>query len=247
MGELALLAAAGAGTALATGLGAIPVFALGRRADTLRPLLWGIAAGVMTIASVVGLLAPAVEEGSATAVVAGLAGGVLFLLAGRRALAARDVHVGALRGAGVRRSVLVFGVLLVHSLPEGLAIGAAFASERAGLGLFVLLAIALQNVPEGTASAIPMRDAGFPPSQQFWAAVATSLPQPVGAVAAYVVVEQVDALLPASFAFAAGAMLALVALELVPQAFTARTWRMALAGALAGSALMLALSAAIGV
>jgi ZIP family zinc transporter len=172
---------------------------------------------------------------------------VLFLLAGRRALERRDVHVGALHGAGVRRSALVFGVLLVHSLPEGFAIGSAFASERAGLGVFVLLAIALQNVPEGTASAIPMRDAGFPPSQQFWAAVATSAPQPVGAVAAYVLVDQLEGLLPVSFAFAAGAMLALVALELVPQAFTPRTWRMALAGAAFGSALMLALGAAIGV
>jgi zinc transporter, ZIP family len=245
--DLALLALAGTGTALATGLGAIPVFALGARADALRPLLWGLAAGVMTVASVVGLLAPALDAGSGAAVAAGLLAGVLFLVAGRRALERRDVHVGELRGAGVRRSVLVFGVLLVHSLPEGFAIGTAFASEQAGLGVFVLLAIALQNVPEGTTSAIPMRDAGFSPSQQFWAAVATSAPQPVGAVMAYMLVEEFEALLPVSFAFAAGAMLALVLLELVPQAFTRRTWHMALAGTLGGAAVMLALSVAIGV
>ena len=247
MGELVLLAAAGTGTALATGLGAVPVFALGVRADALRPLLWGLAAGVMTVASVVGLLAPALDEGSEATVAIGLLAGVLFLVTGRSLLNRRDVHVGALRGAGVRRSVLVFGVLLVHSLPEGFAIGTAFASEQTGLGLFVLLAIAVQNIPEGTTSAIPMREAGFTPAQQFWAAVATSAPQPVGAVAAYLLVEQFEALLPVSFAFAAGAMLALVMLELVPQAFTGRTWRMALAGAAAGAAVMLALSAAIGV
>ena len=247
MGDLALLALAGVGTALATGLGAVPVFALGRRADALRPLLWGLAAGVMAVASVVGLLAPALDEGSGAAVAAGLVAGVLFLVGGRSMLERRDVHVGALRGAGVRRSVLVFGVLLVHSLPEGFAIGTAFASEQAGLGLFVLLAITVQNIPEGTTSAIPMRDAGFTPSQQFWAAVATSAPQPAGAVAAYLLVEEFEALLPVSFAFAAGAMLALVVLELVPQAFTRRTWRMALVGAAGGAAVMLALSAAIGV
>ena len=247
MGDLALLALAGVGTALATGVGAVPVFALGHRADALRPLLWGLAAGVMAVASVVGLLAPALDEGSGGAVAAGLVAGVLFLVGGRSMLERRDVHVGALRGAGVRRSVLVFGVLLVHSLPEGFAIGTAFASEQAGLGLFVLLAITVQNIPEGTTSAIPMRDAGFTPSQQFWAAVATSAPQPVGAVAAYLLVEEFEALLPVSFAFAAGAMLALVVLELVPQAFTRRTWRMALVGAAGGAAVMLALSAAIGV
>ena len=247
MGELAVLALAGTGTALATGLGAVPVFALGARADGLRPLLWGLAAGVMVVASVVGLLEPALDAGSGLAVAGGLAAGIAFLVVARRALEQRDVHVGALRGAGVRRSVLVFGVLLVHSLPEGFAIGTAFASEEAGLGLFVLLAIAVQNIPEGTTSAIPMREAGFTPAQQFWAAVATSAPQPVGAVLAYLLVEEFEALLPVSFAFAAGAMLALVLLELVPQAFTRATWRMALAGTLTGAAVMLALSALIGV
>jgi zinc transporter, ZIP family len=245
--DLVLLALAGTATALATGLGAVPVFLLAHRAAALRPLLWGLAAGLMAVASVVGLLAPALDEGSDPAVAAGVLAGVGFLLLSRRALAGRDVHVGALTGVGVRRSLLVVGVLFVHSLPEGFAIGTAFASEREGLGLFVLLAIALQNVPEGTASAIPMQEAGFSRAQQFWAAVATSAPQPVGAVAAYLLVEEIDALLPVSFAFAAGAMLALVALELVPQAFTARTWRPALAGAAAGAALMLALSAALGV
>ena len=193
MGELAILAVAGTGTALATGLGAIPVFALGR-ADEVRPLLWGLAAGVMAVASAVGLLEPALDEGSGLAVAGGLLAGVLFLVAGRRALERRDVHVGELHGAGVRRSVLVFGVLLVHSLPEGFAIGTAFASDQAGLGVFVLLAIALQNVPEGTTAAIPMRDAGFSASQQFWAAVATSAPQPVGAVMAYLLVDGFEAL-----------------------------------------------------
>ena len=75
----------------------------------------------------------------------------------------------------------------------------------------------------------------------------TSAPQPFGAVIAYVAVEQIDALLPFSFAFAAGAMLALVAVELVPQAFRRSTWRSATAGALAGASLMMALSLLLGV
>jgi ZIP family zinc transporter len=201
----------------------------------------------MGVASIVGLLLPALDEGSPAAVVAGLAAGAAFLALTRRGLSGRDVHVGRLRGAGVRRSVLVFSVLFVHSLPEGLAIGTAYASERAGLGLFVILAIALQNVPEGTSVAIPMEAAGFGRGAQFSAAVATSAPQPAGAVVAYVLVEQVTALLPFSFAFAAGAMLALVAVELVPQAFTRETWRGAATGASVGALLMLGLSAALGV
>jgi zinc transporter, ZIP family len=60
-------------------------------------------------------------------------------------------------------------------------------------------------------------------------------------------VEQVRALLPVSLAFAAGAMLALVVFELMPQAFRPATWRSALAGTVAGGAVMLALSAVLGV
>lgn len=99
----------------------MPVFLLGERADRLRPFLWGTTVGLMSVASIVGLLAPALGEGETGTVAAGLAVGVAFLLGSRRLLAHREVHVGKLRGAGVRRALLVFGVLLVHSLPEGFA------------------------------------------------------------------------------------------------------------------------------
>jgi ZIP family zinc transporter len=245
--EVAVLALAGAATALATGLGAVPVILLGQRVGQLRPFLWGTTVGLMGVAAVVGLLLPALDEGGRSTVAAGFAVGVLFLLASRRLLEGRDVHVGRLSGANVRRSLLVFGVLLVHSLPEGFAIGSAFASDTEGLALFVFLAIALQNVPEGTSVAMPMESAGFGPGQQFWAAVLTSAPQPVGAVLAYLAVEEIAGLLPFSFAFAAGAMLALVLTELVPDAY-ARGGRVAAAGGTAcGALVMLLLAAVLGV
>src|SRR6266540_976421 len=203
--DVVILLLAAAATALATGFGAIPVFLLGARAAAVRPALWGLTVGLMTVASFVGLLAPALDEGEPGAVAAGLAVGVLFLLLARTVLNGRDVHVGALRGARVRTSFLVFSVLFVHSLPEGFAIGTAYASDRAGLSLFVILAIGLQNVPEGTSVAVPMELAGFGRLSQFWAAVLTSTPQPFGAIAAYLLVEHVAGLLPVSFGFAAGA------------------------------------------
>ena len=245
--EVAVLALAGSATALATGLGAVPVFLLGDRAERLRPFLWGTAIGLMGVAAIVGLLVPAIDEGGKWSVVAGLMVGLAFLLASRRLLETKDVHVGALRGASVRSSLLVFGVLFVHSLPEGLAIGSAFASSTEGLALFIVLAIGLQNIPEGTSVAIPMQAAGFTRSQQFWAAVLTSAPQPVGAVVAYLAVEYVAGLLPFSFAFAAGAMLSLIAVELVPQAYAPGGRRAATSGTLAGAALMLLLAATLGV
>jgi len=245
--DVVVLTLAASATALATGLGAVPVFLMGTRAEVLRPILLGVSIGAMTVASFLGLLKPPLEEGSITSVVLGFAAGVLLLLAAQTVLARRDVHVGELRSSSVRLSALVFGVLLVHSLPEGLAIGTAYASDRVGLSLFVILAIALQNIPEGTAIALPMQAAGFSRRRQFWAAVLTSAPQPVGAVAAFLVVEHVRGLLPASFAFAAGAMLALVALELIPQVQLRRHAVGASLGTLSGAGAMLALAAAVGV
>jgi ZIP family zinc transporter len=179
--------------------------------------------------------------GGALMVFAGLA----FVLGARRLLPPERGFLGR-RGPDASASGLVFLVLFVHSLPEGFAVGSAFASDRAGLSLFVILAIAIQNVPEGTSIALPMHDAGFGAWRQFWVAVATSLPQPVGAVIAWAAVEAVGGLLPFSFAFAAGAMLTIVAIEMAPRALAARPV-LALIGALAGGATMAALSLALGV
>jgi ZIP family zinc transporter len=237
------VAAAASGTALATGVGVLPVAALGPGAVRLRATLAGVAIGAMAIASLVGLLLPAARDGSAVAVVGGaVVGG--FVAFARAALSADRYRERI--GTRVRGSLLVFGVLLVHSLPEGFAIGAAWASGTAGLGLFIVLAIGLQNVPEGTAVAIPMEAAGFGRTEQIWAAIASSLPQPVGALGAYLLVDQVRSVLPVSLAFAAGAMLTVIVLELLPAARRGDRAH-ATAGAIAGGTAMLALSAVLGI
>jgi ZIP family zinc transporter len=239
---VAEVALAGLVTALATGLGALPVGRAGARADVWQPVLLGAAAAAMTVVSFLGLLKPAIAEDGGAGVAGGLAAGILFLLGARTLLARRGAADGRLATATGRRAALVVLVLFVHSLPEGFAIGSAWASGTEGLGLFVLVAIALQNVPEGTVTAIPLALDGAGRARQVAAAVGTSLPQPVGAVIAFVLVEEIQGLLPFSFAFAAGAMLALVALDVAPDAWRRGGRTRASAGAAAGGALMIALS-----
>jgi ZIP family zinc transporter len=246
MPDVVVLFLAACATALATGLGAIPVFFLGTRAAQLTPVLLGFAAGVMGVASVAGLLLPAIEEGSPAAIGGGLVLGVALLGVARSRLDADAGFMGR-SGPRARTSALIFLVLFVHSLPEGFAVGTAFASDRAGLSLFVILAIAIQNVPEGTSVAIPMAAAGFSRMRQFWAAVGTSAPQPVGALIAFVLVEQIQSLLPFSFAFAAGAMLSLIAIELLPSAYAGGRRLGPTLGFALGAALMLGLSFVLGV
>jgi ZIP family zinc transporter len=243
--DVVVLILAASGTALATGVGAIPVFLLGRRAAALTSPLLGFAAGAMTVAAFTGLLLPAAEEGSAVEIATGFLAGITFVGIARRLLPPERGFLGR-RGPDASASALVFLVLFVHSLPEGLAVGTAFASDRAGLSLFVILAIAIQNVPEGTSIALPMHEAGFGPWRQFWVAVATSAPQPIGAVIAWLAVEAVTGLLPISFGFAAGAMLTIVAIEMAPRALAGRPGP-ALLGAAVGGATMGALSLALGV
>jgi len=216
-------------TVFATGLGALPVVLLGGRADVLRAALSGVAIGVLSVAAVGGLLVPAVRSGSAPAVALGAVAGVLLLVGARRAVRR---HYAA---ASEARAWLTFAVLFVHSLPEGLAIGAAFASSTQ-LGAFVVIAIAVQNVPEGTATAIPLRAAGRSGLTQVLAAIASSAPQLPGALLAWAAVDVVREALPASLALAGAAMLALVAIELVPEARRADGHGGALAGALVGGA-----------
>lgn len=242
-----VLVLAATATALATGLGAVPVFFLGGRASAWQPALYGLAAGAMTVASIVGLLEPGFDQGSTASVLIGVATGVAFLIVIRTAVGHSHGAVAGHTGPGARVSLLVFVVLFVHSIPEGLSIGTAYASDVAGLSLFVILAIGLQNVPEGTSVAIPMAEAGFSRASQFWAAVLTSAPQPLGAVIAYLLVSTVEDLLPYSFGFAAGAMLALVASDLAPRAMTRDGFARGAFGLVAGAAVMLSLSAALGV
>src|SRR4029079_9874676 len=97
MPYVVLLLLAASGTALATGLGAIPVFVLGEDAARLTPLLLGFAAGVMARAAVAGLLIRATEEGSAAEVGAGLATGIVFLALVRRRLATAALFLGTHR------------------------------------------------------------------------------------------------------------------------------------------------------
>jgi ZIP family zinc transporter len=240
LSEALVLTAVAAATAVATGIGALPVALLGQRATAIQPALGGLAAGVMGIAAVVGLAIPAFRQGSAAVVVSCLVIGGLALLAIRRRLVERT-HGD--RSLASTRSLLVFGVLFVHSFPEGLAIGSAFASTTAGLGAFVIAAVAIQNIPEGTAVAIPLRDSGASAWEQIGAAVLTSVPQVPGALVAWLAVERVHSLLPASFALAGGAMLALVVADTLPDAWSRGRHHQVVAGATGGALAMLAASA----
>lgn len=204
------------GTALATGLGALP-FAFVRSVDGVRlGTANALAAGLMLAASLM-----LVVEGWAHSVggtLGGVIAGAAFVWASGRWLDGRDdLDVGALRGADARKALLIMGVMTVHSLAEGVGVGVSYGGGEA-LGLFITAAIALHNVPEGLAIALVL----VPRGVSVWAAagwaVVSSLPQPLLAPPSFLAVEAFEPILAPGLGFAAGAMVAMTASELIPEA-----------------------------
>lgn len=211
---------AGLITALATGLGALPFLFVRRVAARTVALADATAAGLMLGASF-GLLLEGAEYGMPQTI-AGAGLGLLFIVAGRRVLEERDTELGELRGAGARQVLLMVAVMTLHSFSEGVAVGVSFGGGET-LATLITVAIAVHNVPEGLAISAVMRPKGSSILSCAWWSVFSSLPQPLMAVPAFVFVDVFRPLLPYGLGFAAGAMVFMVFLELLPEAYAGAT------------------------
>jgi zinc transporter ZupT len=224
-------------TALATGLGALPLLlgrVSGRRALGLAN---AAAAGVMLAASVALVLEGWHESAARTSL--GFALGAVFVLAAHRLVSSREgLAMGALRGADAKKAILVVAVMTVHSAAEGIAVGSAFGGGEA-LGLFVTSAIAIHNIPEGLAISLVLVPRGTSVRRAAGWSIFSSLPQPLLAVPAFLFVEEFAGVLPVGLGFAAGAMAWMVARELAPESVANARARDALAvGGLAFAAML---------
>lgn len=201
------------------GAGTVLFFAREGGARTQRAML-GFAAGVMTAASVWSLILPALEQLAAAGRVQSVAtvGGGIAL--GSAFLLALDIFCE--RRGGVQENVLLLAAITLHNIPEGMAVGLAFALAADGEGLAGAAALALgigvQNFPEGAAVALPLRQAGKKRGEAFLAGVLSGAVEPLFGVAAALAAVQVRPLMPWLLSFAAGAMLCVTAEELIPRA-----------------------------
>ena len=214
---LLLVFLAALATALATGLGAAP-FLLFRKPSRAWLDFTNVLASVTMLAATGGLIVEGARRNVLVMLIGALAG-ALFVAAARKAVSP-DAAFGALRGADARKALLVVGVMTVHSVAEGIGVGAAFGGGE-GFGVFVAVAIALHNIPEGLAISLVLIPRGSGVATATGWSVFSSLPQPLLAVPAFLFVEQFETLLPAGLGFAGGAMAWLVFAELVPE--TARS------------------------
>jgi len=203
-------------TALATGLGAIPFLFVRTLSAQAVGYANAVASGLMLGASF-GLVAEGTGYG-AVQTVAGAVLGVLFILLTQWALSGHEIEFGGMSGANARQMLLMVIVMTVHSFSEGVAVGVAFGGGMA-LATVITVAIAVHNIPEGLAISAVMRPQGVSVWKCAGWSVFSSLPQPLMAVPAYLFVEAVAPALPYGLGFAAGAMIFMVLVELLPEAF----------------------------
>jgi zinc transporter, ZIP family len=203
-------------TAITTGLGAIPFAFVRTVSPKMVAYANAIASGLMMGASF-GLVAEGSHYGSGQTVAGGVLG-VLFILATQRYLDRNNVEFGGMSGVDARQMILMVVVMTVHSFSEGVAVGVAFGGGMA-LATVITVAIAVHNIPEGLAISAVLRPRGRSVWQCAGWSVFSSLPQPLMAVPAFLFVEAVRPALPYGLGFAAGAMLFMVLVELLPEAF----------------------------
>ncbi len=219
---------AGIIASFACGLGALPLMIKGINPQKHTGIAYAAAGGLMFAASVYNLILPGLTLAStsiglteALPVIFGIMMGATFLWQTDRYLSTERLESKNWKKYGNKSQLLIFVAMSVHSIPEGVAVGVGYSSEAvysSNLGHYIALAIALHNIPEGLAVAVPLRAAGATINRCFWAAFLTSVPQPIAAVPAAYVSWIFQPLMPVLMGFAAGAMIFLIILQLVPEA-----------------------------
>ena len=246
-------AALGTGfTFLMTTLGAAMVFFFaGEPRPSFQKTLLGFAAGVMTAASVWSLLLPAIDRAAALPLppwlpaATGMLLGVVFL-AVLDGLLPRLRRNRGRQDASWQQTTLLMTAITLHNVPEGMAVGLAFALASGGEGLAgaatLAMGIGIQNFPEGAAVALPLRQGGWSRPRAFVGGTLSGAVEPVFGVLAAVAASGVEPLMPWLLSFAAGAMLYVVVEELVPQAHS----RCGTCGFVLGFLVMMVLDVALG-
>lgn len=247
-----------------TALGASAVFFFRELNRKVLDGMLGFAAGVMIAASFWSLLAPSIEMAEQQGVISWVPPVIGFLLGGVFLrivdMILPHLHIGLSRdkAEGIKtswqKSILLVLAITLHNIPEGLAVGVAFGAVAAGdvtsaslAGAIALaLGIGIQNFPEGAAVSVPLRREGFSRLKSFWFGQLSGIVEPVAGVLGAALVLLMKPVLPYALAFAAGAMIFVVAEEVIPESQQNGNTHIATLGTMAGFAVMMTLDVALG-
>lgn len=244
-----------------TALGAAAVFLTREIKHKLLDTMLGFAGGVMIAASYWSLLAPAIEMAEDGPVPPWIPAAVGFLLGGAFLrgvdLLLPHLHRGEAEPEGVKttwqRITLLILAITLHNFPEGLAVGVAFGALAADLpsatlagAVALALGIGIQNFPEGMAVSMPLRREQYSRGKSFWYGQLSAVVEPIAGVLGAAAVLVARPLLPYALAFAAGAMIFVVAEDLIPESQMGGNTHEATLGVMLGFTVMMILDVALG-
>ncbi len=245
---------------LGTVLGAALVFFMKKDINLeFKKLLSGFAAGVMVAASIWSLILPAMDmtEGNYkwVPVTIGFMLGIGFLLL--LDVLVPHQHVDSKEPEGLKSNYkkstkLLFAVTL-HNIPEGMTVGvvlAGFLIGNTGMtisgALALAVGIALQNIPEGAIVSMPLKNEGLTKKRSFVYGSLSGIVEPIGSVITILFAQLVVQILPYLLSFAAGAMIYVVADELIPESQEGKHTNIGTIGLAVGFLVMMILDTTLG-
>ncbi len=240
-------------TYIITILGASIVFLFKNFNQKILDIMMGFAAGVMIAASFWSLLAPAISLLEQLNRPKYLETSIGFILGGSFILLS-DIFLSKKIKVeeNKKKTLLITSAVTLHNIPEGMAVGVAFGSLSLNIPEFSLigasllaLGIGLQNFPEGLCVSLPLRKSGMSRKKAFFYGQMSGIVEPIFGVIAAIGAMFVQNIMPFLLSFSAGAMVAVVTSELIPDSFKDNKL-LASIGLLLGFSVMMILDVALG-
>ena len=205
---------------------AVVFFFKGEISPKLNATILGFASGIMTSASVFSLLLPSITQAKILfghwaflPVFFGVIFGGIFLI-----FLDKRIPATTQTSSERRKARRLFWSVTLHNIPEGLAVGFAFGACARGdipalcSALLLAVGIGIQNFPEGTAVALPMKSVHQSNFKAFLCGMQSGIAEPIFAVLGYFTASFITPVQPFLLAFSAGAMLFVTARDLLPDA-----------------------------
>ncbi len=218
----------------------------------------------MIAASFWSLLAPAIEMAEGSSIAAwvpaalGFMFGGIFLWGIDKVIPHLHPNASIEKAEGYqpkkkKRSTLLVLAITLHNIPEGLAVGVAFGAVASGSSSATLtgaialaIGMGIQNFPEGLAVSMPLRREGMSRRKSFMYGQFSGMVEPISAIIGFIAVSFIEPLLPYALSFAAGAMIFVVAEEVIPGSHEEGNKDLASMSLLIGFTIMMILDVALG-
>ena len=198
---------------IGTIIGSLLVYFMKKELDKrVEIIIYGFAAGVMMAALIWSLIIPAMEQSiSMVPIVIGLIVGVgVFFI------------IDKVMDGKVKKIDNLMLAVTLHNIPEGMAVGVAFASYLAGgLSLTACYAlaigIAIQNFPEGSVISFPLLKKGYSKNKAFLYGFISAIFELLGTIVTLIFTNVIINIMPYMLCIAAGAMMYVIVVELIPE------------------------------